>query len=344
MDEIMTDKTSSKSSKTDEASENKDEQNSKQHTPHDSLVKKFMENPVAAQEFLEEYLPAEFKEFVDLSSIKIEKESYIEDSLKKRLSDIVYSVLTKNNDQAFIYCLLEHQSSSDHFIAFRLWQYSMLLLERHRKDKDKLPVILPLVIYNGKKPYAAPLNIWELFDHPVLAKKAMSEDYHLLDLQSMSDDDINYEKHLSFILYVMKHINDRDTLKMLKKAMQRCYKAILIDKGKDYVHTKLILWYTDSKVPEETKQDLEQLILDNLPKEDSRNIMRTIADSYIDEGVNKGIIIGRAEGEARGEARGVKKRNFEIAKRMLQENIEIKFVASVTGLTTDEILKLQNRI
>lgn len=164
----------------------------------------------------------------------------------------------------------------------------------------------------------------------------MSEDYNLIDLNKMSDDEIDYEKHLSFVLYSIKHIHERDTLKMLEKAMQRCTKALIIDKGKDYVHTKLILWYTDSKVPEENKQLLEQLIVDNLPKKDTDNIMRTIADSYIEEGINKGITIG----EARGEARGIEK----TAKRMLKENTNIKFIASVTGLSIDEILKLQNKM
>jgi hypothetical protein len=49
---------------------------------------------------------------------------------------------------------------------------------------------------------------------------------------------------------------------MLREAMKKCYKAILIDKGKDYIHTKLIIWYTDTKVAEEKKQELEQLIID----------------------------------------------------------------------------------
>ena len=301
------------------------------NAPHDELTKKALENPIAAIELLDEYMPAEFKAHIDLSTLKVEKESYVEDSLKKRLSDIVYSIKTKDDDQAFIYCLLEHQSSSDHWIALRLWQYSLLLCERHKKKKNKLPLVLPMVLYNGQKKYTAPRNIWQLFDNPDLAKKAMSEDYHLIDLQAMSDKDIDYEKHLSFLLYVMKHIHQRDTLKMLREAMQTCAQAIIIDKGKDYLHTKLILWYTDSKVPLEKKQELEQLIVDNLPKEDSENIMKTIAQDYIEQG------------EARGEARGVEKRNLEIAIRMLQQKSDIKFIASVTGLSSNEILKLKSK-
>ena len=91
---------------------------------------------------------------------------------------------------------------------------------------------MPLVIYNGQQKYSAPLNLWDLFTHTELAKKAMSDNYHLIDLNSMSDEDINYKKHLSFLLYTMKHIYDRDLLNMLKEAMSKCTKALIIDKEK----------------------------------------------------------------------------------------------------------------
>ncbi len=207
-----------------------------------------------------------------------------------------------------------------------------------------------MVLYNGQRKYSAPKNIWELFAHPDLAKKAMAEDYNLIDLNAISDDDIDYEKHLSFVLYSMKHIHNRDTLKMLENAMQRCTKALIIGKGKDYIHTKLILWYTDSKVPEEKKQLLEQLIVDNLPKEDTGDIMRTIADSYIEQGFEKGILQGiekgrekgREEGIEKGREEGIEKEKHFIANKMLKSNTEIKFISSVTGLSIEDILKIKN--
>ena len=64
--------------------------------PHDALFKRIMENDIAAKEFLNEYLPKEVKDIVDLETIKVQKESYIEPNLTKRLSDIVYSVNTKD--------------------------------------------------------------------------------------------------------------------------------------------------------------------------------------------------------------------------------------------------------
>ncbi len=59
---------------------------------HDSLVKIIMTDKIAAQEFLEYYLPEDFKKLMDLSKITVEQESYIEESLSKKYSDIVYGI------------------------------------------------------------------------------------------------------------------------------------------------------------------------------------------------------------------------------------------------------------
>jgi predicted transposase/invertase (TIGR01784 family) len=117
----------------------------------DALFKRIMQEEVAAKEFLEYYLPREFKDLIDLSKIRIEKESFVEEGLKRRLSDIIYSVKTKENEEAFVYVLIESQSTADYWISFRLWKYMLLLLERHMKDKNRLPLIAPLLVYNGTK-------------------------------------------------------------------------------------------------------------------------------------------------------------------------------------------------
>ena len=152
----------------------------------------------------------------------------------------------------------------------------------------------------------------------------------------MDDDSIDYGKHLSFLLYTMRHIHERDTLSMIKEAMSRCSRAIVIDKEQNYILTRLILWYTDSKVPEEKKQLLEQLIVDNLPKEEANNIMKTIADSYIEEGFNKGILQGMEKGIEKGKT----EEKVEIAKNLLSQKIDIKTISAATGLSLDDIQKL----
>lgn len=112
---------------------------------------------------------------------------------------------------------------------------------------------------------------------------------------------------------------------------QQCLESL-----KDYIHTKLILWYSDARIPEENEQLLKQLIVNNLPKEDTEKIMRTIADSYREESFEKDII--------QGIEKGANTKAIEIIRRMLQEKVDIKLISSVTGLSTDAILKIQNKL
>lgn len=198
-----------------DASATGDNATSSERPKHDELFKKVMSEPIAAREFLEHYLPISFKNKINLDSIKIEKESFVTEDLRKRLSDVVYSVsLNKNNikdstnesvnnDKAYVYVLIEHQSSSDYWIAFRLWQYMLLLCERHKdvnknksnatKDHDnKLPLICPIVVYANDKPYNAPRSFWELFEDGKIAKALMGDEYLLVDLQKQSDKEASW--------------------------------------------------------------------------------------------------------------------------------------------------------
>ena len=152
----------------------------------------------------------------------------------------------------------------------------------------------------------------------------------------------------------------RDMLKLWHNIFEKFPEAVKIDKEHGYFYISNLLWYIDRKLSAEKREELSGLMIEHLPKNDGEDLMRTIADSYIEEGVSKGIIQGVAQGvaqgivigEARGEARGVEKgkmdginlRNIEIARRMLKEKTDIKFISSVTGLSNDDILRIQNKM
>ena len=51
--------------------------------------------------------------------------------------------------------------------------------------------------------------------------------------------------------------------------------------------------------------------------------------------------LGKEEGMVLGEKKGVSKRNIEIAKNMLKNEIDIKMISSCTGLSIEEIENLK---
>lgn len=334
----------------------------------DGLFKSIMEDKIAAREFLEEYLPTNLQSMLDLNKITVEKESYIEDDLKKKFSDVVYAVEIKRNGQerkidqddlqehqehekAFVYVLLEHQSKPDYWMALRLWKYTLLLCERHKQKQrqqkhDKLPLIVPIIFYNGKEKYTSPQSLWQLFDNPDMAKQLLGDEFKLVDLQAKTDDEVKRTQHLSLMEFFMKHIHERDMLKLWERFMTEYSHAVLLDKENGYIYIRKLLWYTNTKVAEEDKGKLNQLIIESLSNKDGEDIMRTIADSYRDQyygiGIQEGIKEGIQQGIEKGIEQGIQQGVEQTAIKMIKQNLDLKLISSVTGLSTDEILKLKN--
>ena len=48
----------------------------------------------------------------------------------------------------------------------------------------------------------------------------------------------------------------------------------------------------------------------------------------------------KKEGKAEGKAEGIKENTIEIVKKLLNENVDIKTISKVTGLTEEDIQKL----
>ena len=247
-----------------------------------------------------------------------------------------------DNDKAYVYVLIEHQSSSDYWIAFRFWQYMLLLCERHKDiaknnnkhKRGKLPLICPIVVYANDKPYNAPKSLWELFDDKEQARLLMGDEYLLVDLQKQSDDEIEQKKHLGMMEYMLKHIKARDILNLWQSLLEKFASSIEIDKENGYIYIKWLLWYSDAKVSEYKQVELAKIIASYLNKEDQEGLMRTVADKYIDEGVQKGMVQGMQIGR--------NEEKYEVAKNMLANNYSIPEVSRITGLTVDEIGKLKN--
>ena len=60
----------------------------------------------------------------------------------------------------------------------------------------------------------------------------------------------------------------------------------------------------------------------------------------LEEGHKKGHKEGKEEGLKEGRAEGVKQNSFDIAKRMLEKEIDIETISELTGLTEKEISEL----
>ena len=120
--------------------------------PHDTLFKNVFGNRENVIDFLKNYLPKYILKLIKLETLKIIRETYISQELRKFFSDALYKVKLLEKD-AYIYVLIEHKSYYEENLPFQLLEYMTQIWRREREEerKFKYPFILPLVIYHGER-------------------------------------------------------------------------------------------------------------------------------------------------------------------------------------------------
>ncbi|MEG0171809.1 MAG: Rpn family recombination-promoting nuclease/putative transposase, partial [Acinetobacter sp.] len=124
-------------------------------TPHDAAFRQFLANPDVARDFMQIHLPDELCALCDLSTLKLESGTFVEEDLRQYASDILWSMKTTSGDDGYIHLLLEHQSTADKNMAFRQMRYAIAAMQRHLEAGHKtLPLVIPVLFYHGKQsPY-----------------------------------------------------------------------------------------------------------------------------------------------------------------------------------------------
>ncbi|MFI1464737.1 Rpn family recombination-promoting nuclease/putative transposase [Nocardia carnea] len=154
--------------------------------PHDAYFRKVMScRDNAASEIRAALSPALIAR-LDLTDLRPHPSSFVHPDLANRYSDLLYRTRLDGHP-AYIYILIEHQSSSDRFMAFRMLEYVVAiwrqyLTDNHRERKSSgaakvttLPAIIPLVVHNTAKgrAWSAPTELADLFDLDDDTRQAM---------------------------------------------------------------------------------------------------------------------------------------------------------------------------
>jgi predicted transposase/invertase (TIGR01784 family) len=252
--------------------------------PHDSFVRQAMSNIEVAREFFENYLPREVVAKIDLSTLSPKKDTFVDNVAGIGAVDALFSVKFDRED-GYLYLLSEHQSSIDRFMSLRLMKYMLMICDNHCKStKSKhLPLIYPVVYYSGKKKYTAPLDFFQLFSKPDLAKEYFIGPYQLIDLNKLADDDIKKTLWVGAMFYLMKHIQDTDILPFLID-----FKSHLKEiAGINYLYVEAIFMYIVNNTESNKSKNIVDLFSNIVPSDKRERVMTTIAEQWKLEGMEK---------------------------------------------------------
>lgn len=153
-------------------------------TPHDAAFRSFLANPDVARDFLELHLPAEYRQLCDLSTLKLEPATFVEPDLHQYASDILWSVKTTGGEDGYVYTLIEHQSTENLYMPFRMLRYSVAAMQRHLEQHKTLPLVIPVLFYHGERsPYPYSMNWLGCFENPALVRIFMKGDHSITSIE-----------------------------------------------------------------------------------------------------------------------------------------------------------------
>jgi predicted transposase YdaD len=193
-------------------------------SPHDSFFKRLFGNLEIAADFLRNYLPSEILVHLDLSTLTLEKESFVDPSLRESFSDLLFRVQTTTGEAVFIYLLLEHKSAPEKWVAFQLLRYIVQFWERMQaQGSERLPLIVPIVFYHGQERWTVGRRLSALIElrgTNELQKYAPEFEYDLRDLSPSGGAEIKGQPRLRAGLQMLRYIFSEELSRRLPEVFR----------------------------------------------------------------------------------------------------------------------------
>ena len=155
---------------------------------------------------------------ISKDDIHIEKTEFLSSDLKVKRVDVLVRI-SKNDYEAFLFVLIEHQSSKDFNMPFRLLDYMTRIWGSYIQDKKdeaknkvfKYPQIIPIVLYTGKGNWTVERDIKEKIRYAKgLEEYVPSFKYLVIELSQIEKEWLLRVKGiLSKLLYTLK-INGKE--------------------------------------------------------------------------------------------------------------------------------------
>ena len=256
--------------------------------------------------------------------IELYNNRFITSKYKDRESDIIYKVKNKN-----IFFIIEHQSTIDYSMVYRMLEYSIEIMRQIIQGKEnkrktyKYPLIIPIVIYTGDKKWDAKLSMKEIKERVEWYEE--QEDISLVDINEYTKEELLKEKNL------------------LSKVM-------LLEKSKNKIefmeNVKEILEIADDRNIDKLKDIIIYKAYDALEQEELEEMLNKMKNKKEESIMTLGERIRRNEREEREKARNegrLEEKNINI-KKMLLLKLDENIIKEVTGVKDKELEKVKKEL
>ncbi|MBF0152325.1 MAG: Rpn family recombination-promoting nuclease/putative transposase [Magnetococcales bacterium] len=198
---------------------------------HDSGYKRLFSHPEMVRDLLLGFVKESWVNEVDLSTLEKASGGYVTDDLRDREDDLIWKIRWKET-WLFIYLLIEFQSTVEWFMSVRMDCYTMLLYQDlissgSIKPGEKLPPVLPVVIYNGKARWSAALDVADLIVQPPggLEQYRPRMRYLLIDGVRYAKAGLSSQRNLVAALFRLEQCRSTDEIRLVLRDLIDWVKA-----------------------------------------------------------------------------------------------------------------------
>ena len=266
--------------------------------PHDKLFREIWSDKSIASDFLQNYLPAKVRNQIDLNTLEIAKDTFIDKELKEFYSDLLYTVDLQTGP-GYIYLLFEHKSYGDKLALLQILEYMAQIWRLHLKQHPGtlLPPVIPLLLYHGRNKWC-----WRRFSDLMAEPSAMMPEYIpdfkyiLLDLTPYSDRKIKGVLLCRAILLLFKHVRAPDFEERLGAILAMLNELKKSDNGFRYLEAIFRYLHSTADI---SSDKIKKIVNQNLDFEKGELFM-TIGERLRKEGFEQGIQQGIQQGVHEG--------------------------------------------
>jgi predicted transposase/invertase (TIGR01784 family) len=305
---------------------------------HDEPYKRIFSHPEMVEDLLKGFVHLDWVKDCDFSTLEKQDGSFVSEKWQSRESDVIWRVRLNTADKQdswlYLYLLLEFQSSPDHFMALRMLGYTSLFLQSlvdslKLSSDDKLPPVLPMVIYNGKRRWEAPTQLADLMTNMPETLKVFQpqQQYWLLDENQCSEEELALQNLVTHLVKVEK---SPDELEVPIRFEDFARRLLEISASQGLV-ADVVRWLIRSFLPDKFPEaDIPQVTdISEVQRMLAENVVQW-KDKWVEQGIAQGVEQGIAQGVEQGIAQGVEQGE----RKLFRRTVELRFGAIPSDLST----------
>ena len=318
------------------------------NTPHDTGYKWLLSSHEIFLQLLKSFVKQPWVNEIRETDLKRNETSFISKDFQEKEADLVYEAQLRGRT-VFFYILLELQSSVDFSMPYRLFNYmsgiwqnylNLLPPEKHVGQKDfRLPVIVPIVLYNGASSWTAAMSLKEMMeDSEAFGDIGLQLQYILISVNQYTEEDLLRLSNTigAAFLFDKKDYDLEGLRNLLQKLLQALQKA---PKREQQTFMRWVHYIIKPYLSPKQQEMLSEGIGSHSEKEEV-----TMMFKNLEKTINTIKLDARKEGLMEGRTAGRMEEKEQTAREMLRDRVQVDVISKYTKLPPERIHTLAKQL